>query len=442
MQLATVINIANEIVVNEKSSMIFFLSGTAFCMGLFSLIAFFYNRRQEFFHYFFYLLFSTVYFFYFPIYHGDGVQGYNNSTEVSLRHLTEVLINLFYTLFAVYYLDLKSKLPFAYKLSMVLVFFQTIFASYYLLSIEFYNDTITEILRKFRIYLMSIAYLVLISFVVFKLRNKLVYITLFGSLFLLIGITTFRITGNSGYLIFFICIELIVFGLGLLYKVRLIDIERNKVYLEAEINKKRALRAQINPHFIFNSLSSIQHLVTKNDRISALNYLSKFSRLTRNILESSIETNVVLSDEIKMLEDYLELESLRFDNVFNYAISLNEDIDTNTIEIPFMLLQPFVENAIIHGLLPKREGDKELIIHFDKEEDYVVCKVEDNGVGRAVAANKQHIHKRKKQSRGLQVTKQRLETLGLTSEAIDIIDKTDENGEASGTIVTIKIPLK
>ena len=110
----------------------------------------------------------------------------------------------------------------------------------------------------------------------------------------------------------------------------------------ALFEKTRALRAQINPRFIFNSLSAIQHLVSVKKIESALKYLNKFSRLTRNVLESSMEINILLTDEIKMLEDYLSLEPLRFDNSFSYNITIDEAIDPAAIEIPPMILQEII----------------------------------------------------------------------------------------------------
>ncbi len=425
--------------VEQMNPLIYVLSGLTFCMGFFSLIAFFYNKRQEFLYYTVYLILTTVYFFYFPVYLGDGISGYENSTQVSSRDMTEVSINIFYTLFVVFYIDLKNNLKKAYRYSIAIIAFHILLAIYYVLSLKFYNNQIIEILRLVRVFAFSLAYTILMLYIIVKVRNRFVYITLLGSFFLTIGAILFRVTGNSSYLIVFMCIELIVFGLGLLYKVRLIDIERNQIRIEAEINKRKALRAQINPHFIFNALGSIQGFITQNNRVSALKYLSKFARLTRNILESSIETNVVLKDEIKMLEDYLDLESLRFENAFDYHIHVDEDIDIDNVEIPFMILQPFVENAIVHGLLPKKEESRKLEVNFHKKDKAIICEIDDNGVGRQHKEKSQY-SKSKKKSRGLEITKQRLENLGLSDEPLKIVDKLDSEQRPLGTKVIVKVP--
>ena len=219
---------------------------------------------------------------------------------------------------------------------------------------------------------------------------------------------------------------------------------KQKMHFEKEsyVNKTKALRAQINPHFIFNSLSSIQNLVTKNDKKQALNYLSKFGRLTRNILESSIDTNVLLSDEIKMLNDYLELESLRFNENFKFYINVDNELNTMNIEMPMLIFQPFVENAILHGLLNKISKDKVLTINFKKERYFMICEIDDNGIGRKASLEKKSVYKKK--SRGLEVTEERLMMLNQMEKNkanIKILDKYDFKGEPTGTKVIIGIPI-
>ena len=235
-------------------------------------------------------------------------------------------------------------------------------------------------------------------------------------------------------------IEIVIFTFGLNYKTYLDQRENFALREEALINKIRALRAQINPHFIFNSLSSIQHLVTSDQKVSALKYLSKFSRLTRNILESSMDAHVSLKEEIEMLVDYLELESLRFDNSFSYTINVDENLNPDNVTIPLMIMQPFVENAIIHGLLPKKGDDKKLSINFKKSYDFMICEVDDNGVGRQMAENNKHYHKKERISRGLQVTKERLRVFGKADDSLQILDKFVDDTPV-GTKVMFKIPI-
>lgn len=200
--------------------------------------------------------------------------------------------------------------------------------------------------------------------------------------------------------------------------------------------EKQMLRAQMNPHFIFNSLNSIQHLINSDDRVNALQYLSKFSKLLRQVLESSVNINLVLKEEIELLKIYLELESLRFDNAFSYHIVIDENLDINEHQMPMLLVQPYVENAILHGLMPK-EGKKELSITFNDKIKYVECIIEDNGVG----INAKTTNKRPNMpSRGMSITAERIEKLKRlsTEELINVENLND--GPQTGTRVTILIP--
>ena len=187
-------------------------------------------------------------------------------------------------------------------------------------------------------------------------------------------------------------------------------------------------------------MSSIQHLIASNKKESAIKYLNKFSLLMRNILEGSIETNAILSEEISLLEKYLQLESLRFNKSFSYHITTDENIDPEAIEVPTLIIQPFVENAILHGLLNKPSSDKNLYIRFKMDKSYLICEVEDNGIGRNASAKTKSLMKHSKKSRGIEVTEKRLQLLHQSdNNFIEIIDKKDDAGSPLGTLVIIKI---
>jgi sensor histidine kinase YesM len=230
-----------------------------------------------------------------------------------------------------------------------------------------------------------------------------------------------------------------------LLTVRNSEISRQKVYIEA-MNyqlENRMLRAQINPHFIFNSLSSIQHFVTSNDKPAALKYLAKFSHLLRQVLESSISGNVVLKEELKLVTMYLELEALRFDDDFTFTIHVDPNLNENLIEIPTMILQPLIENAVLHGLMPKADNRK-LDVSFALNHEAMEIKIEDNGIGREASRVIQHAKRKSNPSRGLSVTEQRLSSLrakhGWQTE-LEYVDLLDGQGESAGTRVILKLPL-
>lgn len=206
--------------------------------------------------------------------------------------------------------------------------------------------------------------------------------------------------------------------------------------------ESKALRAQMNPHFIFNSLNAIQELIVTKDVEAAYNYLSKFSKLLRFVLHNSEKAAIPLSDEVAMLRLYLELESLRFRASFCYDIAIDPLMDVDTILVPPLLLQPFIENALWHGLMPK-EGSKRLHISITQKEEVITCTVEDNGIGRKKAAEikSEKIGAQHFESKGLGLSRQRLQLLQKTAsaDAIEIEDLYEE-GVATGTKVIVNIP--
>lgn len=209
--------------------------------------------------------------------------------------------------------------------------------------------------------------------------------------------------------------------------------------LEAEMKafraETRAFRAQMNPHFLFNSLNSIKGLIAKKDEKKAALYLTKFASLLRSILENSNKPKVVLEKEIKALQLYIELESFRFTREFNYEIQINENIDTSFTRIPPLIMQPFVENAIWHGLIHKKSGVNKLNINIFREDDFIISEIEDNGVGRKKEPT---IKDKKRKSFGIPITKKRVKLLHPDNE-IHIIDLVDNTGNPLGTKVSIKL---
>jgi hypothetical protein len=202
----------------------------------------------------------------------------------------------------------------------------------------------------------------------------------------------------------------------------------------------QALQAQMNPHFIFNSLNAIQHFITEHDSSLARNYLGSFSKLMRLFLESSRSKYISIAQEKELLSLYLQLEQLRFNNRFHYSIETEAGLDAG-YEIPSMLVQPFAENAINHGLFAKPGNEGLLSIRFYKQGSSICCEITDNGIGRGAAAALQK-NKRQHTSRGMQITRERMKTLeqndGLKTR-IDIEDKVDAQGNAAGTRIIITI---
>ncbi len=238
-----------------------------------------------------------------------------------------------------------------------------------------------------------------------------------------------------------VCVVAFLLIIYVIYRGQVNRIKKvNKIKREMIESKLTAIQSQMNPHFIFNSLNSIQDLVLQQDGEKAYSYLSKFAFLVRKVLHYSELDFIRLEDEIEMLKVYLELEKLRFDDDFDFYINSGTKEE---IEIPPLIIQPFVENAIKHGLLHKK-GIKKLSIEFKLSKDILVCIIEDNGIGRAKSREINERKSKKHQSFSTKSIQNRFEILqnihggelGLNYEDLE------ESGEAQGTRLTINIPVR
>ena len=220
-------------------------------------------------------------------------------------------------------------------------------------------------------------------------------------------------------------------SIALSYQHKMVDLEL------------KALRSQMNPHFIFNSLNSIQYFVLKNEPKEAYTYLTKFSSLMRMILQNARVKYISLQEEYEWLSTYLELEKLRMEQQLDFSITIEESLDPKRTFVPSMLVQPYVENAIVHGLLPKQK-DRVLTITFSRKNKNLQCVIEDNGIGRDKSAELNAQRTKKHKSQGIRVTSERLKVLTQDrdeSPEFFIKDLYDENGAASGTRVTLILPI-
>ncbi|MEM6804026.1 MAG: histidine kinase [Bacteroidota bacterium] len=241
---------------------------------------------------------------------------------------------------------------------------------------------------------------------------------------------------------------LILFLAYSIYRWRLEDVrqqERVKADFQQRINdvEMRSLRSQMNPHFLFNSLNSIQLYIIKNKPEMAVEYLGSFSRLMRLILQNSRSKTVPLNQELEALQLYMELEKLRFSDMFDFHIYVADDVRVHDFEVPPMLLQPFVENAIWHGLQPK-EGEGELNIYVSLEGEYLLFDIQDNGIGREASSQLKQRPKKQHKSMGMKITADRIEMLNhgqFGKASMEIIDLHDELGNPNGTQVLLKVPI-
>ncbi len=204
--------------------------------------------------------------------------------------------------------------------------------------------------------------------------------------------------------------------------------------------ERQAMRLQMNPHFIFNTLNSIQAFILKNKTKESIAYLSKFSRLVRAILNTSRDPIMSLAEEVSILNNYLELEQLRFENRFDYNISIQSNVDTEFIGLAPMLIQPYVENAVIHGVGPLKNHRGNINIEIVFVEGFLKCTITDNGVGRSYhKANAHH------ESKGMDLTKKRLQILNRETrqrEPVEVQDLFDQESQPIGTRIILFITFE
>lgn len=226
-------------------------------------------------------------------------------------------------------------------------------------------------------------------------------------------------------------------------QAQLIEKELAVLNQKATELEMQALRAQMNPHFIFNSLNSINRFILQNNKAQASEYLTKFSRLVRMILQNSQAPLITLESELESLQLYLELEAVRFDHHFEFTVRIDDDLETDILKVPPLIIQPYAENAIWHGLMHKEEKGH-LMIELYQEDEILYCKITDDGVGRKKAAELKSESTSTHKSMGLKITAERIAMMQKENNGTDTViinDLIHADGSAAGTQVIIKIPI-
>jgi len=417
----------------------------------------------------------------------------------------EWLYNSAYIVFVVEFggRDLFSEKT-AKKVKKVVLLLTIILAILFLIDINYKINLVRKGFNYFQVPML----VVLSSFLfyhLFKMKTKIKYYIIPGSMSILLfsllafGISMFSSDNNElswGMFYIGVFIENLFFSLGLVAKQKIVLKERNDSQqeliiqlqeneelkssltekLQEEVTKKTSeiitlnekaeterikqievnfekeiaqmkvssLQSQMNPHFIFNSLNSIKLYIIKNDKDNAVYYLNKFSKLIRKILSASREKEVSLQEELDTVELYANIENIRFKNKIQFSLNVDDKLNLSTIKIPPLILQPFIENAIWHGLSPK-EGLMKLDVNISKQdENFVIISVIDNGIGRKKSKEIKEKKLHKKESVGLKLTEERLSNFSKgfkNSYELFFTDLTDGE-KAKGTKVTIKLPLR
>ncbi len=358
------------------------------------------------------------------------------------HELIQVVVNIFYLIFASHFLKARTDFPklnvaIRYMVKALLVI-MAIQVALMLTERYFYLEEYVMHFERFFVILFSFwAYYHIIR----GYKDRLAFFLLAGSFVYIIGGLSALMFREVAFMMVGSAIEVFFFSLGMGYRMKKIE-EENK-WRESELMRMEltALKAQMNPHFIFNSLNSIRAYVIANKVKEASAYITKFAKLIRLILQYSAKEFITLQEDIEALQLYVELEELRFRDNFGLEVTVSNEIESGSLFLPPLILQPYVENAIRHGLAPK-SGDKKLQITIYPEKDCIVFKIKDNGVGR------QHSHKNKTvitghQSIAMELTKKRINLTGklYATEGNVIINDLIENGLASGTEVILRLTL-
>ncbi|MEJ1221636.1 tetratricopeptide repeat-containing sensor histidine kinase [Sediminicola sp. 1XM1-17] len=226
--------------------------------------------------------------------------------------------------------------------------------------------------------------------------------------------------------------------LYILFYQRQLKNEKQLMTLEATM-----LRSQMNPHFLFNSLNSIKLYIINNEKKNAVHYLNKFSKLIRKILEASSVREISLADELETVQLYMNIENIRFNDEIDFEMQVDENIDIHTVKIPSLILQPFLENALWHGLSAK-EGEKKVALHVSREnQNFINIAISDNGIGRVTSERLKKNRVIKRKSVGINITKERLANFSKdyqNSFTFEILDLYDEHQNPCGTKVVLNIP--
>lgn len=430
-------------------------------VATYMFIMFFVERKRYYLYYGFYLFFLVLFAFW-AVEHSPYIQlifSHLPILKFSANNNTYLLItNIFYYLFHYEFLDLPKIAP---KFSRVLVFYIKV-----LVGLLIIDTFINFILQNYSLGgLLWIATQPIIAIFgiygtiqLYRLKGPFIRYIQIGSTVLLFGAligfleqllqikpsdnVLMRLAPSFG-LNYAVLVEIFCFSMALAYKTWLSQRNRNQLIRSIKESELRTLRSQINPHFIFNSLNSIKAYILKDRQLEASEYLTDFSTLIRAILQQSKVKFITLSEELETTLLYVKLENLRFENGFTFNFSIDESIDTDEILIPPMLFQPYLENAIKHGLMSKND-DRILNLSIkQKTKEELLITIDDNGIGRE-QASLQRKNTLKHQSMGMSINDERVQLLGVTNDlhiSIKIIDKNSNKGISEGTTVEINLPI-
>lgn len=398
-----------------------------------------------------YLLCLTIYLIR-EVFTSETIQYYYQYISFSIQYVAYTS----FIYFARSLVDLKEDFPKLDNLLLILAKLLLVFTVVLMMVQFFYGYETQKIVVAY-----SVPFSTICAFIVFyiisKKKTKQVFYLILGSIIFLLfaNISSIKMIKGDYYLIdfkvhlrfyYFIgaIIQSVIFAVLIGNYLRVI-IERKR---EIEINlltqnnqiselKMTALQSQMNPHFLFNSLNSINNYVLQNKIEEASNFITKFSSLVRKVLQVTSENTITLKEELEILSIYIKLEQMRLKNSFTFTLEVDEEIEQEKLKVVPLFLQPFIENAIWHGL-SLNEGEKKLCLCIDLKNDNINVKILDNGIGLHAAKNRNRYKSKNKKSFGINIVKERLKLLYGDNTFISINDIS--NKDNSGTEVLITFP--
>ncbi len=417
--------------------------GAVLIIFLYVLATYFYNRERVYLYYLLYLfavgtyLFSrstTIHDYFFPL-----ITPIIPTITYHIGYTVQYIMHLSYLLFAMAFLDAKVHYPLFHKAGKYMSYFFILCIGITIISIEFFPKTKAWIylydIERYTAIILTVAIQI---YVFITKKDRLANFIIVGSIFFIVGAFISIIAFEVFYFRAGVIVEIITFSLGLAYRLRQSETEKISLEKEVERVKMIALRTQMKPHFLFNTINAIRALILKGDKEEAYEHLAVFSKLIRYMLESSESDLVPLKQELEMLDIYVEMEKRRLSKDFSYQYQIAHSVDVNATLVPPLILQPFIENAIIHGLIPK-EGEKKLSVRLETDEHVLRCIVSDNGVGRRkkVTPSPETI---KKKSMAIELTEKRISLLMPDNDQSSFVNINDLE-EPDGTEVWVTLPL-
>ena len=488
----------------QENGIVIFISGFLFALGIYHLLLYYQNKIRAYLYYAIYALLVLAYTFHRAKHFiwAEMVADYHAAIEFFYDPV-KWLYSTTYMFFALSFVDLDKYYPkFTKRLKLSLKYGLGLLAFLFLIALFRHDKQVLDMAYNFAFLPVIFVVSLYVLYLIYRSKSPVKYYLLIGAGSYLL-ITTYShyltYTGRPFRVLFYgaTAFELILFALGLGYKQKLINAEKNlwqelvikehekNLMLKEDLTKKlgeevshkikqidnlerekriaeqkklavsyskqilqlrlQAVQAQMNPHFLFNSLNAIKNFIIKNDQKKAIIYLTKFAKLIRMVLDHAKLSETTLDEELDLIKLYVDVENIRFRNSIDFKIEVDDNVYPHAVKVPPMIFQSLIENAIWHGLAPK-PGYKLLKMNISKSFPYIKVVIEDNGIGREKAKEirEQKNMTLKKESMGIKITEERLAVYTQAFKhkfKINFIDLYDDQNQPAGTRVEIFIPV-